>query len=42
MRKIEKEIIETGDFDRYVQENIVIENWQKSQEEEVSSATLHY
>ena len=32
---IEKEITETGDFERYVQENIsVIENWFKSQEEE--------
>ena len=40
---IEKEIIETGDFERYVQENIlVIENWLKSQEEEVRSSTLHY
>ena len=28
---------------RYVQENIlVIENWLKSQEEEVRSSTLHY
>ena len=28
---IEKEIIETGDFERYVQENIlVIENWSRS------------
>ena len=28
---IEKEIIETGDFERYVQENIlVIENWLRS------------
>ena len=40
---IEKEITETGDFERYVQENIlVIENWLKSQEEEVRSSTLHY
>ena len=40
---IEKEIIETVDFERYVQENIlVIENWLKSQEEEVRSSTLHY
>ena len=39
----EKEIIETGDFERYVHENIsVIENWLKSQEEEVRSSTLHY
>ena len=30
---IEKEIIETDDFERYVQENILaIENWLKSQE----------
>ena len=40
---IEREIIETGDFERYVQENsLVIENWLKSQEEEVRSSTLHY
>ena len=40
---IEKEITETGDFERYVKENIlVIENWLKSQEEEVRSSTLHY
>ena len=40
---IGKEIIETGDFERYVQENIlVIENWLKSREEEVRSSTLHY
>ena len=39
---IEKEIIETVDFERYVQENIlVIENWLKSQEEEVRSSVLH-
>ena len=39
---IEKGIIETGDFERYVQENIlVIENWLKSQEEKVRSSTLH-
>ena len=39
---IGKEIIETGDFERYVQENIlVIENWLKSQEEKVRSSTLH-
>ena len=29
---IEKEIIETGDLERYVQENILVfENWLKSQ-----------
>ena len=40
---IEKEIIETCDFEMYVQENIlVIENWLKSQKEEVRSSTLHY
>ena len=40
---IEKEIIETCDFEMYVQENIlVIENWLKSQKKEVSSSTLHY
>ena len=40
---IEKEIIETGDFERYVQENILaIEDWLKSREEEVRSSTLHY
>ena len=40
---IEKKCFETGDFERYVQEDIlVIENWLKSQEEEVRSSTLHY
>ena len=40
---IEKKIIDTGDFERYVQENIlVIEIWLKSQEEEVRSSTSHY
>ena len=40
---IEKEIIETCDFESYVQENILaIENWLKSQEEQVRSSTLHY
>ena len=40
---IEKEIIVTGDFERYVQENILeIKNWLKSQEEEVRSSSLHY
>ena len=38
---IEKEIIENDEFERYVQENIlVIENWLKSQEEEEGLA--HY
>ena len=37
------ENIETGNFERYVQENIlVIKNWLKSQEEEERSSTLHY
>ena len=40
---IEKEIIVTGDFERYVQENILeIKNWLKSEEEEVRSSSLHY
>ena len=40
---IEKEIIETCDFESYVQENILaIENWLKSEEEQVRSSTLHY